>query len=93
MWLGDRALSRPPPLDGQLPLFSSERVVERCTGSGSRIRAVLRPEGDGMVRIVAWYRCGKDGRWQRRRREERVVPFVKLRLSSSWSELFGDADV
>lgn len=80
----------PPPLDQQLPLFSRERVVERTTESGTRIRAVLRPEGDGMVTILAWYRCAPDGRWQRRPQEERQVPFAKLRLNSSYAELFGD---
>lgn len=83
--------SGPPPLDQQLPLFSNERVVERITARGTRIRAVLRPEGNGMVSIVAWYRCAPDGRWQRRPQEERLVPFEKLRLNSTYLELFGES--
>lgn len=80
----------PPPLSHQLPLFSNERVIERTTDSGTVIRAQLRPEGAGMVTILAWYRRQADGRWQRRPQEERTVNFTQLRLSSSYEELFGD---
>jgi len=79
----------PPPLDQQLPLFSNERVVQRTTESGTVIRAQLRPEGNGQVTILAWYRREPDGRWQRRRQEERTVPYRQLGLSSSYEELFG----
>jgi len=81
----------PPPLSYQLPLFSNERVVERTTDSGTTIRAQLRPEGDGQVTILAWYRRQPDGRWQRRPQEERTVPFEQLRLNTTYEELFGSS--
>ena len=82
----------PPPLSQQLPLFSNERVIERTTSSGTTIRAQLRPEPDGMVTILAWFRRQPDGRWLRRPQEERTVAFEKLGLSSSFDELFGPAE-
>lgn len=83
--------NKPPPLSQQLPLFSNERVIQRTTDSGTVIRAQLRPEGAGLVTILAWYRQQSDGRWQRRPQEERTVPYAQLRLSSSYEELFGEA--
>ncbi len=79
----------PPPLSQQLPLFSNERVIERTTSAGTTIRVQLRPEGNGMVTILAWFRRQPDGRWQRRPQEERTVAFDKLGLASTYSELFG----
>lgn len=79
----------PPPLSQQLPLFSNERVVERTMSTGTVIRALLRPAGEGQVTILAWYRREPDGRWQRRPQEERTVAFDTLGLSTPFDELFG----
>ena len=58
--------------------------------SGTVIRAMLRPAGEGLVTIVAWYRREPDGRWQRRPQEERTVSFGTLGLSTTYEDLFGD---